>query len=1082
MDSDLADHGFSVLRASLSLRELGGNQDTWRRGFAHAGTTFEALVKNGPANDTFRGFYQTVAAAAYHLAAYSAQAFSLLAQAQTGQNRSPAEDVLAFLIVRDLQRLRIEAKKWLNDPENIDEGICHAARRESQDLDEVISRIATSTMFRALAFFEFALQIGHDSLFEKARELLRRAISLTSAAGTISLWWILRITANLIDDLWSSSLHKVLPNTAPSGSKNYTQLRTLFISELFSRRVSEIELWPSQILAAKRASDLSDNLVVSLPTSAGKTRIAEIASLMTLSCELRVFIVTPLRALSAQTERSFRKTFIPFGFSVSSLYGSSGLAGEDIDAMQMHNIVIATPEKLDFALRNNPSIINDVGLIIFDEGHLIGPSEREIRYENLVQRILRRDDHKVRRIVCLSAILPSGDQLNDLTAWIRNDNPGEPVQSNWRPTRQRYGTLSWIDKSARLSFALEADGPFIRHFVTESIPKQRRKKPFPKDNTELTLAAAWKFSNQGKRVLIFCTQRDNVERFANAALDLYRHGFLDSLLTIPEKIKRAIEIGREWLGVEHPAVQCLSFGLAIHHGRLPKPFLRELESLLSAGVLNVTVASPTLAQGLNLNAAILLIPSLYRAGKLIKEEEFANVAGRAGRAFVDLEGLIIHVMHKPDNWRHKIWRKLVRSTKSRSLSSGLILIIDEVIQRLSSSGIIARHDAKEYLANSLEAWLPTEKIGDHAIEPMENLIERLDTTILGLIDALDTDSDELPRLLDEALKGSLWERQISRRDIKEKQKQLTILVSRAELIWSKTTADQRRGQFAMGVGLESGLAIDAYASELNSLLDIANTAALSGDKDTLTSTLVRMGERLLKIRPFVPDNPLPENWRDLLRAWIRGEDASAIGQDNMRIIEEAFTYRLVWAIEAVRMNRHINGDESEHPIEGAASACLETGLPSYTMATLVRAGLPSRIAAKTAIERTAVNITNRSELKAWLQSDDISDLEQTPDWPSLETHSIWQQFRREALLSDDGKWVSQAWTVQSSLLSPFPMRVEIDDQNGEVSITTPDFRQLATIKQKLHTNTPSLFKAESSQDGSGVKIHRIGLGKSHWIS
>ena len=381
-----------------------------------------------------------------------------------------------------------------------------------------------------------------------------------------------------------------------------------------------------------------------------------------------------------------------------------------------------------------------------------------------------------------------------------------------------------------------------------------------------------------------------------------------------------------------------------------------------------------------------------------------------------------------------------------------------------------------------EAWLPTEKIGDHAIEPMENLIERLDTTILGLIDALDTDSDELPRLLDEALKGSLWERQISRRDIKEKQKQLTILVSRAELIWSKTTADQRRGQFAMGVGLESGLAIDAYASELNSLLDIANTAALSGDKDTLTSTLVRMGERLLKIRPFVPDNPLPENWRDLLRAWIRGEDASAIGQDNMRIIEEAFTYRLVWAIEAVRMNRHINGDESEHPIEGAASACLETGLPSYTMATLVRAGLPSRIAAKTAIERTAVNITNRSELKAWLQSDDISDLEQTPDWPSLETHSIWQQFRREALLSDDGKWVSQAWTVQSSLLSPFPMRVEIDDQNGEVSITTPDFRQLATIKQKLHTNTPSLFKAESSQDGSGVKIHRIGLGKSHWIS
>jgi hypothetical protein len=32
-------------------------------------------------------------------------------------------------------------------------------------------------------------------------------------------------------------------------------------------------------------------------------------------------------------------------------------------------------------LRNDPDIINDVGLIVLDEGHLIGPSEREIRYE-----------------------------------------------------------------------------------------------------------------------------------------------------------------------------------------------------------------------------------------------------------------------------------------------------------------------------------------------------------------------------------------------------------------------------------------------------------------------------------------------------------------------------------------------------------------------------------------------------------------------------------------------------------------------------------------------------------------------------
>ena len=96
---------------------------------------------------------------------------------------------------------------------------------------------------------------------------------------------------------------------------------------------------------------------------------------------------------------------------------ASGLSSGDEDALRTREIVIATPEKLDFALRNDPTLISDVGLIVLDEGHMIGPSEREIRYETLVQRLLRRPDAAERRIVCLSAILPGGDELNDLTGW-----------------------------------------------------------------------------------------------------------------------------------------------------------------------------------------------------------------------------------------------------------------------------------------------------------------------------------------------------------------------------------------------------------------------------------------------------------------------------------------------------------------------------------------------------------------------------------------------------------------------------------------------------------------------------------------
>ena len=176
--------------------------------------------------------------------------------------------------------------------------------------------------------------------------------------------------------------------------------------------------------------------------------------------------------------------------------------------MRSREIIIATLEKLDFALRCDPSLIDDTGLLVLDEGHMIGPSEREIRYETLAQRLLRRADAADRRIVYLSAILPSGDELNDLTAWIRS-----------------------------------------------------------------------------------------------------------------------------------------------------------------------IVASPTLSQGLNLNAAVLLVPALYRAGEKIKGEEFANVAGRAGRAFVDVEGLIVHVMFDKTDWRKKEWGKLVVSAKARTLKSGLIQIV-----------------------------------------------------------------------------------------------------------------------------------------------------------------------------------------------------------------------------------------------------------------------------------------------------------------------------------------------------------------------------------------------------------------------
>lgn len=74
-----------------------------------------------------------------------------------------------------------------------------------------------------------------------------------------------------------------------------------------------------------------------MPTSAGKTRIEELCILRALAAGRRVVYVTPLRALSAQVEWTLGKTFRALGYSVSSLYGASGVT----DIVQAEDLILS---------------------------------------------------------------------------------------------------------------------------------------------------------------------------------------------------------------------------------------------------------------------------------------------------------------------------------------------------------------------------------------------------------------------------------------------------------------------------------------------------------------------------------------------------------------------------------------------------------------------------------------------------------------------------------------------------------------------------------------------------------------------
>ena len=390
---------------------------------------------------------------------------------------------------------------------------------------------------------------------------------------------------------------------------------------------------------------------MSLPTSAGKTRIAELCILRCLAAGKRVVFVTPLRALSAQTETTLQRTFSPLGKTISALYGSIGVSGLDEDAIRERDIVVATPEKLDFALRNDPSLLDNVGLLVFDEGHMIGVNEREVRYEAQIQRLLRRADADERRIVCLSAILPDGDQMEDFAAWLRRDQPGGPIENDWRPTRLRFGEVVWNSPFARLNLRVGEERPWVQRFIVGSAPpefvppKRRRERLFPDNQRELCLATAWRLVHEGQTVLIYCPVRRSVEPFADVIVDLHERGALRSLLEVDANVlNTATALGEEWLGPNSAILKCLRLGVALHHGALPTAYRKEVERLLQEGILKVTISSPTLSQGLNLSATALVMHSLHRNRNRIEIAEFRNVTGRAGRAYVDMEGIVLFPM------------------------------------------------------------------------------------------------------------------------------------------------------------------------------------------------------------------------------------------------------------------------------------------------------------------------------------------------------------------------------------------------------------------------------------------------------
>ncbi|HNH18073.1 DEAD/DEAH box helicase, partial [Zoogloea sp.] len=1110
---DLHSYGYALLGLGLRLRELGGDTAQARTAFEQAATALEAVIAKGNRQEADRDFHFIMAAASYHLAHLSARAYSLLAIVEADENFSPIERVLAQLMRRNFRALRVSVLDYRASGEGSDAQIA-AAIQANLDQAEAAAEPAdgsndflfdgldialTDAFMAAMSLFLLALERGEQPLLDQALERLRTSLAICSELNMLPQWWAHRIAIHLLSDLWSSTFHENVP-LQPAGGEavDWPRLRELFIALLQQRPKAEVDLWPSQIEAASRAVDQSDDLVVSLPTSAGKTRIAELCILRCLAGGKRVVFVTPLRALSAQTETTLQRTFGPLGKTISALYGSIGVSGFDEDAIRERDIVVATPEKLDFALRNDSSLLDDVGLLVFDEGHMIGLNEREVRYEVQIQRLLRRADAHERRIVCLSAILPDGDQLDDFAGWLRRDHPGAVIRHDWRPTRLWFGEVVWSSPNARLNLRIGDERPWVQRFLTGAVPpnwvppKRRRTKLFPCDQRELCLATAWRLVEDGQTVLIFCPERRSVEPFADVIVDLHERGALRSLLeSDPAVLNTAIALGEEWLGPDSAIIKCLRLGVALHHGALPTAYRKEVERLLRDNILKVTISSPTLAQGLNLSATAVVMHSLHRFGERIEISEFKNVIGRAGRAYVDVEGTVLFPMFDGIAKKRSNWEALINDLGARDMESGLVRLVAALLSRMGARIGGDLDQLVEYVVNNAAAWtfpeIANEKPEDRerALADWERHIATLDTAILSLIGENDIPDDGIEAALDDILQSSLWHRRLLRQNEQVQQVLKAGLVSRSRHIWNQSTAARRRGYFLAGVGLTTGHALDAIAADANLLLVQANAGILENDSEATITAIMSIAERVFAFYPFTPD-PMPTNWRDILRAWLLGQPLATIAagheSDTLQFIEGGLVYRLPWAMEAIRVRAAANGDTigdfllDDHEL-GLAVPAVETGTLNRSASILIQAGFNSRLAAIKAVTDTGATIRTGQELRQWLNSQAVAALSAQPDWPTAETKVMWTEFVQSFIPRENKTWADRRYRANVAWLGvppPPDTPVQIHEWAGQPRVLSVDGAPLGTVQAALNHARAGLVRAQVAQDLSKIDITYLG--------
>ncbi len=392
-------------------------------------------------------------------------------------------------------------------------------------------------------------------------------------------------------------------------------LKELLIKYKFPEAVMDIftkdgiiTLHPPQAEAIRKGVLDKKNVVMAVPTAAGKTLIAELCLLKTILHEGgRALYIAPLKALASEKFNDFKRKYEPLGIKI-------GIATGDLDSpskyLDKYQVIIATAEKVDSLLRSKATwLLNDLSLIVLDEVHFIDDEHRGPTLEILITRIKQMKSNV--QILALSATISNAQEM---AGWLN----AELALSHWRPIPLKEG----VYYNERIFFNNDS----VRLIKEDPI----------EDLNKLTLDTL----RGGGQVLVFVNSRRSAQaasrELCGTVSVMLKPAERESLKVLSKEI--ADDPGAT--KVCKKLADAILHGSAFHHAGL-RPKQRQLiEDHFKKNIIKVICSTPTLAAGVNLPArrAIIRDCKRYASGLgsvYIPTSEYKQCAGRAGRPQYD---------------------------------------------------------------------------------------------------------------------------------------------------------------------------------------------------------------------------------------------------------------------------------------------------------------------------------------------------------------------------------------------------------------------------------------------------------------